>query len=55
MTALILFSADINECIDLEVSPCHYDANCTNSFGNFTCECNIGYTGTGMDCESMFM
>ena len=42
---------DIDECME---SPCHVNANCTNTKGSFNCECNIGYTGDGMNCSSMF-
>ena len=43
---------DIDECMQL--SPCHVNAKCTNTKGSFDCECNMGYTGDGMNCFSMF-
>ena len=44
------FFVDINECA---VEPCDVNANCTNTIGSFTCECNYGYTGDGMLCTGM--
>lgn len=44
-----LFSRkDINECIQ---SPCHPNAICTNTYGNFTCECKRNYIGNGFVCK----
>lgn len=37
---------DINEC---DGEPCHADATCTNTPGSFTCACNAGYIGDGVD------
>ena len=31
---------------------CHVNANCTNTEGSFTCSCNPGYTGDGVNCTS---
>jgi hypothetical protein len=39
---------DINECIQ---SPCHPNAICTNTYGNFTCECKRNYIGNGFFCK----
>ena len=36
---------DIGEC---STNPCHANADCTNSFGSFTCKCRTGYTGNGI-------
>ena len=42
--------SDIDEC-GRDPPPCHVDANCTNIEGNFTCTCNTGFTGDGLeDC-----
>ena len=38
---------DINEC---ESDPCHLKATCTNTDGNFTCNCTAGYEGDGFTC-----
>ena len=45
-----LFYADINECD--ESNNCHENAQCTNTVGNYTCSCNPGYTGDGINCTS---
>ena len=42
-----LCAEDIDEC--LEDNPCHNRANCTNSPGNYTCDCSLGYEGR--DCQ----
>ena len=46
--ALIL---DINECETL--NPCSPNANCTNTFGSFTCSCNTGFDGNGLMCSGL--
>jgi hypothetical protein len=43
-----LLYIDINECIQ---SPCHPNAICTNTYGNFTCECKRNYIGNGFFCK----
>ena len=42
--------ADIDECSS-DFSPCHEQATCSNEVGNFSCECNTGFTGDGVHCE----
>ena len=32
---------------------CHSDATCANTIGSFTCTCNIGYEGDGVNCTGM--
>ena len=39
---------DINECIDS--SPCDENATCSNTDGTFICACNVGFTGSGINC-----
>ena len=34
---------------------CHEQSTCANSFGNFTCTCNNGYSGNGTFCEGIVM
>lgn len=46
---MFLFILDIDEC-ELQTDNCHDDALCTNSDGSYTCTCNSGFIGDGMDC-----
>ena len=47
--------ADNNEC-DQDPPPCHKFANCTNNPGNFSCNCNSGFTGDGLsDCTGKLL
>ena len=39
---------DINECFNADA--CHVNATCTNSRGAYSCACNDGYSGDGMNC-----
>ena len=43
-------SVDVNEC-DLGQDNCDADATCANTIGSFTCTCNEGYTGSGVNCN----
>ena len=43
---------DRNECLD---NPCHGNASCTNTPGTFICVCSSGFTGTGFECEGMYI
>ena len=43
--------ADINECENGD-NNCSENSNCTNTEGSFTCSCNPGYTGDGVNCTS---
>ena len=47
-----MFYADINECGSDDLNNCHENAQCTNTEGSFTCSCNPGYTGDGVNCTS---
>ena len=31
---------------------CHDNATCTNTDGNYTCDCQPGFNGTGFNCSS---
>lgn len=42
---------DIDECEESQDN-CHENATCMNSFGNFSCSCNIGFEGDGVECIS---
>ena len=46
-----LYLTDINECENGDDN-CNENANCTNTEGSFTCSCNPGYTGDGVNCTS---
>ena len=48
VTAVLSSDKDINECVH---SPCHANAICTNTYGNFTCECKRNYIGNGFFCK----
>ena len=50
-----LFYADINECEVDDSNNCHENAQCTNTVGSFTCSCNPGYTGDGVNCTSTLL
>lgn len=41
----IFSSLDINECIanGTSIGPCPDHANCINSVGSYSCECDLGY------------
>ncbi|XP_072048166.1 uncharacterized protein [Amphiura filiformis] len=43
---------DDDECTD-NTHDCHDDATCTNTYGSFTCACNIGYNGDGVTCTAI--
>ena len=42
---------DVDEC---EMDPCHEFAMCTNTPGNFTCECLDDYRGNGFVCHCTY-
>ena len=46
------YHADIDECS--EENQCDVNASCNNIFGSYTCTCNGGYTGDGINCTSMY-
>ena len=43
-------NADINECLNVTETNCHFHATCENSFGGFMCTCDAGFTGNGSEC-----
>ena len=42
--------SDVDECT---TSPCHDNAECTNTAGSFTCSCHDGYSGDGKTCRGI--
>ena len=46
----IICYIDIDEC---QANPCDYNAQCHNTIGSFSCECNIGYYGSGPVCSKL--
>ena len=44
--------ADIDECEEV-TDNCDSNATCTNIPGSFTCVCNQGYSGNGVNCVGM--
>ena len=47
---IVSLPPDDNECAKATDNNCNRNAACTNTPGSFTCSCNRGYTGTGIDC-----
>ncbi len=45
----IIYFLDVNECTDAP-DTCDVNAVCTNTVGSYTCDCNVGYSGDGLDC-----
>ena len=40
----------MDECKDSS-RKCHFDADCTNTEGSYSCLCKSGYFGDGFTCE----
>ena len=47
--SLFFFCIDIDECHYVNNS-CHQHAYCFNSPGSFSCQCKLGYQGSGLQC-----
>lgn len=51
---------DVDECSEAELNDCHAEAVCTNMWGSFVCECQLGYKDpwsdqvqrAGRECQS---
>ena len=44
---------DVDECADdVTPQPCSEHAQCHNTLGSFVCDCDAGFTGTGVICDS---
>ena len=52
MNCVLFLHADVDECESDAFNNCHENAQCTNTEGSFTCSCNPGYTGDGVNCTS---
>jgi len=44
------YVADVDECA-VNSGGCDLHANCTNTYGSFTCTCIEGYLGDGFNCS----
>lgn len=42
---------EVDECAT-DADNCDGNATCTNTIGSFVCECNDGFSGSGVTCES---
>ncbi|EDO39003.1 predicted protein [Nematostella vectensis] len=45
----LLLHQDVDECV--EGNQCHSNATCNNTIGEYTCTCNVGFTGDGYECN----
>ena len=48
-----LFLSDLDECLN-DTDICDEHANCANTDGSYTCECDKGYTGDGYNCAGEY-
>ena len=46
-----MFVVNIDECTD-GADDCDENAQCIDTPGSFTCTCNTGYDGDGLNCTS---
>jgi hypothetical protein len=45
--------ADVQECTNEEAHNCHAQSACAETHGSFDCTCNDGWSGTGVECETV--
>ncbi len=45
--------SDIDECT-LGTHNCDINGQCSNTVGSFTCSCNTGYAGDGVNCAGKY-
>ena len=51
-----LIVLDIRECtFTTGTYPCHVNADCTDTFGSYICQCSDGFTGDGLMCNGNFL
>ena len=46
---------DIDECLTTADNNCSSDGKCINMAGGFTCACNNGFSGDGVNCTGVFI
>ncbi|CAH3197854.1 unnamed protein product, partial [Porites evermanni] len=46
----LFYLLDVDECKE-SLPKCHFDADCTNTEGSYSCLCKSGYFGDGFTCE----
>lgn len=51
---VMTYFTDIDECSSTQ-SPCSHDAVCTNTIGDFICNCTEGFDGDGYYCTGIFI
>ena len=44
-----VFFSDVDECLS---DSCDRNAACINTAGSYSCECNTGFSGSGVTCDS---
>ena len=47
--------ADIDECVSLNETCLDENTHCVNSVGNFSCQCDPGFTGDGYNCSGQLI
>ena len=45
---------DVDEC-SRSLDNCHVNASCQNNVGSFTCACNVGHEGDGINCQGKLL
>ena len=51
LTLCNIYYTDVDECNDTQLNKCSENAICTNTPGNYNCQCNESYMGNGFNCE----
>lgn len=54
MHVKLVFSLDVNECIDGSHSCASNNAECNNNIGYYDCLCRSGYAKDGMICNGNY-
>lgn len=50
--AIARLVTDVDECA-LGIDKCSTNAQCINTVGSYTCECNEGWAGDGLECQDI--